>query len=157
MAGRGSCFISWFLFRMINSEQKFMWCRALYYWSVDIDPYFAFRTQPTNEAGVLSPTTSNGAERATGSREHTSSSRTSDLGAAPITGKNPNRSQIPELVPSKPGKKVGRVRDGSFVITLNEFLILCAFFLRESFLARGAGVSFCCEQMHWPDNISCQN
>ena len=62
---------------------------------------------------MLSPTTSNGAERSTGSREHTSSSRTSDLGAAPITGKNPNRSQIPEVVANKSGKKVGRVRDGN--------------------------------------------
>ena len=60
----------------------------------------------------MSPATSNGADRSVNSREHTSSStRTTDSsGTASVTGKNPNRSQIPDVVAGKSSKMVGRVR-----------------------------------------------
>lgn len=60
------------------------------------------RTPQQSDGTSMSPATSNGGERST------TSSRTSDVGAAPVTAKNPNRSQIPEIIAGKSGKKVGR-------------------------------------------------
>ncbi|XP_065068369.1 MAP/microtubule affinity-regulating kinase 3-like isoform X3 [Rhopilema esculentum] len=63
------------------------------------------RVQQPYEAVNMSPATSNGADRSVNSREHTSSStRTTDSGTASVTGKNPNRSQIPDVVAGKSNK-----------------------------------------------------
>eukprot|EP00794_Sanderia_malayensis_P020542 gene20542-22563_t len=55
---------------------------------------------------TVSPATSNGGDRSITNADTATSNRTSDIN--PVVGKNPNRSQIPEIVAGKQGKKVGR-------------------------------------------------
>lgn len=124
------CYAPAFLSRYVLCQcqcQEFTYIDLQSMWiytdALDLISWASCRTQPPNDAGMLSPTTSNGADRSTANREHTSSSRTSDLAAAPVTGKNPNRSQIPEMIASKAGKKVDRVRAGDISEGMNTCFI----------------------------------
>ena len=85
---------------------------------------FFHRSTGSGTDTAVSPTTSNGSDR-TGRKDHTTSNRTSETEITPVAGKNPNRSQIPDIS-KKGGQKLGRVRISFFEISDRSYALqLC--------------------------------